>query len=96
MAKRRDRYQKLERYMTYALVADGILFVIFLFFAGFGVLWGKVLTALLAIGISGFCLYILYVSRELLRQRSLWMSVSAAAIILCTLFSLILNFPCPK
>lgn len=96
MAKRRNRYQQLDRYMTYALIADAILFLLFLLFAGSGILWGKILTALVAIGISSLCLYVLYVNNELLRQRSLWMSVGAAAIILCTLVSLILNFPTPK
>ena len=41
-------------------------------------------------------LYFLFMSRELLRRRSFWMTVAAACVIICLLFSLILKFPAPK
>ncbi len=93
MANRKNRYQQLERYLTYALILDGILFVLYLLFAGLGIVWLKAIIAILALLLSGLCLYLLYATNELLRQRSLWMSLSAASIILCTLFSLLLNYP---
>lgn len=96
MARRRNRYQELERYMTYALVADAALFLLYLIFAGLGVIWLKVILAIFVILLSGLCLAYLYVSKELLRQRSFWMSVGAAAVLVCVLFSLILNFPSPN
>lgn len=90
------RYKQMEQYMTYALFADAVLFILFLIFAGLGIIWLKVITAILCILLSGACLALLYLSKELLKQRSLWMSTAAAAIIVCLLFSLILNFPCPN
>lgn len=96
MQNSNDRYKVMERYMTYVLIADLILFIIYLFASGFAVIWLKVITAIVTILISGLCLAFLYLTKELLRQRSLWMSLSAAAILVCLLFSLILNFPCPN
>ena len=46
--------------------------------------------------ISGIVLYFLFISKELLRKRSLWMTYSAACILLCILVSLVLNFPAPR
>lgn len=96
MAKRRNRYKEMERYMTFALIADAALLLLYLIFAGLGVVWLKVILAILAIVLSCLCLVFLFLSKELLRQRSLWMSVGAAAVLVCILFSLILNFPSPN
>ena len=96
MAKRSSRYKKMERYMTYALIADALLFLLFMIFAGLGVAWLKIILAICAILLSGLCLAFLYITKELLRQRSFWISVGAAAILVCVLFSLILNFPSPN
>ncbi len=90
------KYQQLQWYLTYALIAAAGLFALYLVFAGFGIVWLKVVTAILAILLSFGCLAILYMRKELLRQRSLWMTTAAAAIIVCLLFSLILNFPSPN
>ena len=91
----RNRYRQLEQYMTYALLADLALFILFLITAGNGIIWLKVILSIIIIGLSGLCLAYLYLTKELLRQRSFWMSVSAAAILVCLLFSLILNYPSP-
>lgn len=96
MTKRVNRYKQMERYMTMALLADACVFVLYLIGAGMGTLWLKVLTAIVAIVLSGLCLGFLYLTKELLRRRSLWMTTAAAAILLCTLLSLILNFPSPS
>jgi hypothetical protein len=96
VAKSKNRYKIIDKYMTYALIADGAIFVLYLLFAGFGVLWGKVLFAILGILVSGLCLGYLYLTQELLRKRSLWMSAGAAAVIICILVSLITNIPSPK
>ncbi len=93
MARKVNRYKQLERYLSYALIADAVLFVLYLLVAGFGIIWLKVILAIIAILLSGLCLYCLYVTKELLRQRSLWMSVASVSVIVCTLFSLILSFP---
>jgi len=96
MADNKTRYKKMEFMMTCALGADALFFVLYLLFAGLGIVWLKVVLAILAILLSGACLYFLYITHELLHQRSLWMSASAAAIALCILVSLVLNFPSPN
>lgn len=96
MSKPKNRYQEMEHYMTYALLADLVIFILYLIAAGIGIIWLKVITAIIAILLSGLCLAFLYLSQELLRPRSLWMSAAAAAIAVCVLFSLILNFPSPS
>lgn len=96
MAERQNRYKEMERYMTYALIADAVLFVLYLICAGSGVIWLKVILSILTIVLSGLCLGYLYLSRELLRQRSLWMTVCAGAVLVCVVASLILNFPSPN
>lgn len=90
------KYQQLQQFLTYGIIAAAVLFVLYLVFAGLGIIWAKVVAAVLAILISFACLALLYLRKELLRQRSLWMTVAAAAIIVCLLFSLILNFPSPN
>ncbi len=96
MAEKPNRYKELERYMTYGLCADTAAFVFYLISAGNGIIWLKVIFTLICLGLSGLLLWILYSSKELLRQRSLWITAGAAAIAICLLFSLILNFPSPN
>lgn len=96
MARKPNRYKEMERYMTYALCADAGIFILYLLFAGFGIVWLKVIFALAGLALSGALLWFLYTTKELLRQRSFWITTGAAAIIVCLLFSLILNFPTPN
>ena len=96
MAGKPQRYKVMERYMTIALCVDAILFFFYLIAAGNGVIWLKVILTLLCLGLSGLLLWFLYATKELLRQRSLWITTGAAAIIVCIFFSLILNFPSPN
>ena len=96
MAEKNQRYKILERFMTIALCVDTVLFVFYLITAGNGIVWLKVILTLLCLGISGLILWILYTSKELFRQRSLWITTGAFAIVVCLLFSLLLNFPSPN
>ena len=95
MPTRKNRYAQMQQYMIYILLADLLIFVLYLIGAGNGIIWLKALTAIIAIVASVLCLGYLYLTQELLRKRSLWMTVAAAAILVCILFSLFLNFPCP-
>lgn len=95
MARRKSRFKKMEFYITIALCADAAIFLAYLIFAGMGLVALKLIAALLCIAISGSALYQLFISHELLRRRSLWMSLAAACIIVCILFSLILKYPSP-
>ena len=83
MAKR-SRYKDMERGMTILLV-----------FAGMGILWLKVITAIFAILMPVLCLSFLFLSRELLKQRSLWITMGFFGILICTIVSLIVNYPSP-
>lgn len=93
---RNTKYQQSQWYLIYALIAAIGMFALYLVFAGFGITWLKVITAILAILLSFACLAFLYMSRGLLRPRNLWMTTAAASIIVCLLFSLILHFPSPN
>ena len=96
MADKRNRYKQMEWYMTYALVANLGLFLLYLVFSAFAITWLKVILAILVFLISAACLAYLYLSQELLRRRSLWMSAAAAAVLLCLLVSLLCNYPRPN
>ena len=93
MANKPNRYKQMERYMTIALCIDNAAFILYMLFAGLGITWLKVIFAIVCLALSAYLLWLLYASRELLRQRSLWITTGAAAIAVCLLFSLILNFP---
>lgn len=93
MVKKPNKLKQLHQQLTKALTIDVVAFLLYLLFAGLGITWLKVTTSLIAILISLLCLYRLYMTRELLRRRSFWMTVLAVSVIVCTLFSLILNFP---
>jgi hypothetical protein len=95
MGRKNNRYLQFERYMTVVLGIALLIFIIFLIASGTGTLWLKVTTAIMNILLTILCLAYMYLTGELLRRRSLWMSTIAAAILICTLFSLILQFPSP-
>ena len=96
MANRSSRYKEMEFYVTCTLLVNLILFIIYLIAAGNGIIWLKATAAVLTILVSLLCLAFLYLNKEIYRQRSLWMSTGALAILLCVVFSLILNFPSPN
>lgn len=92
---KRSRYQDLERLLTGLLIASAVDFILFLIFAGTGVIWLEIITAIFAILMPVLCLGLLYMSQELLKQRSLWLTMGFFGIFLCTVVSLIANFPSP-
>ena len=94
MAKR-NRYRELEYNMTRVLIADAAVFALFFLFSALGLTALKVITAIVANLVSLLCLGYLYMTNDLRRKRSLWMVTGAAAVLLCTLVSLILSWPGP-
>lgn len=62
MAKKQNRYQEMERYLTYALFAALVFFFSYLLFAALGVVWIKVILSILAILTSLLCLGWLYLT----------------------------------
>lgn len=95
MSNKASRYQKMESMITVVLCVDALIFLAYLIFAGAGMGALKITAAILCFLISGAVLYFLFMTRELLRKRSIWMTLAAACVILCILVSLILNFPAP-
>ena len=93
MATNRSRYKEMEQLMTTLLISDTIIFILYLIVAGVGILWLKILTAVLAIAVACGCLVLLFLSKELLKPRSLWMSAGFFSVLVCMLVSLILAFP---
>ena len=95
MTRRVNRYKQMEKNMTITLLGDLGLFLLYLLCAGAGIIWLKVILSILCILLSVAILGLLYLSQELLRPRSLWMTTGAASILLCLIVSLILNYPAP-
>lgn len=95
MDKERNRFKELEKAMTVYLVAITVVFILFLIGAGCGILWLKVIFAIITALGCILCLGYLYMTRLLTQPRSLWMTTAAAAILVCLFFSLVLNFPSP-
>lgn len=94
MAKR-NRYREMESLMTKVILADLLVFVLYLVSAAQGWTVVKVIAAIITIFGSLLCLGWLYMTGEFPRRRSLWMITAFACIALCALLSLLLNFPCP-
>ena len=92
---RRNRYKEMENLMTKVLIGDAAVFVLYLLFAGLGVIALKAITAIIAIAVSALCLAFLYLNGELMKRRSRWMVAGAGAVLLCLLVSLVLNYPSP-
>jgi len=91
----RSRYKEMELNMTILLIAAAVVFVLYLIVAGYGIIWLKVVTAIFAILLSGLCLAFLFLTKELLKQRSLWLTTGFFGIFLCTLVSLLTGVPGP-
>ena len=93
MAKRTNRYRKFDFIMTRVVIGDVFLFLLYLLSAALGIGFLKGLAATLTIVGSAACVGYLYLSQELLKKRSLWMTMSFGAIALLTLVSLICKVP---
>ena len=93
--QRRNRYREMESLMSKILIGDVIVFILFLVCAAKAWTVMKVATAIITIFGSFLCLGWLYITGEFPRRRSLWMITGFAAIALCVVVSLLLNFPCP-
>ena len=93
MAKRNSRYRQFDFIMTRVVLADVFIFLLYLLCAACGIGFLKGLTAFVAIVGSGLCVGYLYLSQEWLKKRSLWMTLSFAAIAILTLTSLLCKVP---
>lgn len=92
---KRNRYKEIDQMLTRILIVDVAVFILFLFFAGMGLIALKVTAAIIALLASVLCLAYLYMIGEFKKRRSRWLVLAFASIILCTLVSIILNYPSP-
>lgn len=95
MEKDKNRFKALEKAMTIVLLGITFIFILFLIVSGCGMIWLKVLLAIITAAACILCLAYLYITKLLTQPRSLWMTTAAASILVCLFFSLILNFPSP-
>lgn len=93
--RKRNRYRQMEELMTKILIGDLLVFIIFLICCGKGWSVAKVVMASVSIIVSLLSMAWLFITGELIRRRSLWMSTGFGAIFVCLLVSLILKYPCP-
>ena len=93
---RRNRYREMESLMTKIILADTLVFILYLVCAGFGWSVLKVVTAIIAIFGSLLCVGWLYLTGEFTRRRSLWMVSAFIAIVICVAVSLLLGYPGPS
>ena len=96
MSERRNRYNQLQQIISLALIGAFLLFIFYLIAAGNEIIWLKVVLSILIFIVCLATIAYLYMTKELLRPRSIWMTLAAAAIVLCLLLSLILHFPSPN
>lgn len=80
-------YKVLDRYMTYALIGTAIAFALYLLFALLGVIWLKVILSILIFLACAGILAVLYLTGEIGKLRSRWMTFGAG----CTAFTLLIS-----
>lgn len=95
MANRR-RYKDVERILTQLLLAETAVFILFMIFAGVGVVALKVITAILVAVASILALGFLYLCGEMFKRRSRWLVFGFGALLILLTFSLVLNYPSPN
>lgn len=95
MEPNKRQYKDLEMFLTILIITMLVLFIFYLMMAGKGQTVLKFLSAILIFCTSGFGLWLLYSSKELLRQRSIWMTLSFLSGFICTFVSLLTAYPGP-
>ena len=94
MAKRM-RYKELDKLLTRVLIAEAAVFVLYMLFAGLGIVALKVITSIIIIVASGLSLAYLYMCGEIKKRRSRWLVLGFACLVIVLLVSLILKYPSP-
>lgn len=93
--RRRSKFRELERGLTMVIFADLVLFLLTLAAGGVGIGWLKIVVGILTVLISGLGCTFLVLINEHKRRRSWWMLSAFGSMLLCTLVSLITNYPAP-
>lgn len=92
----RRRYKDVERVLTQILLGEVVVFILYLIFAGLGLLALKVFTSIVIAAASVLCLGFLYMCREMFKRRSRWLVFAFGALLFLLLVSLLLNYPSPN
>ena len=92
----RRRYKDVERVLTQILLGEVVVFILYLIFAGLGLLALKVFTSIVIAAASVLCLGFLYMCREMFKRRSRWLVFGFSALLFLLLVSLLLNYPSPN
>ena len=95
MANRR-RYRDVERVLAQILMGEAAVFVLYLIFAGLGIISLKVVTSIVIVVASVLCLAFLYMCGEMVKRRSRWLVFGFGALLLLLVVSLLLNYPSPN
>ena len=93
--KKRNAFRKLEQMLTRVILGALAVFLLMLVAAANGIGWLKWLLAVPVILVSGLGGALLILKQEHKRRRSWWMLSAFGSMFLCTLVSLITNFPRP-
>lgn len=88
-----NRYKEMEQLLTVGLIADTIIFILYLIVSNAGIIWLKMVLTLVCIALAAGGLALLYMTQELLKRRSLWLSCGFFSVLACILVSLILAYP---
>ena len=91
----RKRYKDIERFLTLVLIGDAAAFLLYMIVAGIGIGWLKVIFTICNLVASIGGLGLLYITGEMKKARSRWLVLGFAAILVCLLVSLLLNYPSP-
>ena len=91
----RMRYKQIDQLLSRVLIGDTAAFILYLVFAALGLTVLKFIIAIIALLVSGLSLFYLHNLGEFKKARSRWLVMGFSSIILCTLVSLILNYPSP-
>ncbi len=92
----RRRYKDVERILTQVLLGELAVFVLYMIFAGMGIVALKITASILIIAVSVLCIGFLVLCGEFKKRRSRWLVMGFGAIMLLLLVSLILNYPSPN
>ena len=96
MRTRRSRYKQMELSTSLVMIANLLLFVLFLIASANGILWLKITLFILTLIMSLLCLLSLYYAGELTKPRSLWITTVFISVAVCVTLSFILNYPSPN
>ena len=92
----RRRYKDVERILTQILLGELVVFILYMIFAGLGLIGLKVATSILIAVASVLCLAFLYMCGEMFKRRSRWIMFGFASLLFLLLVSLILKYPSPN